>query len=208
MRGRFDDGRARITEAHALADEFGLSRSLATLPGFSGCVELLADDAPRAEAELRVGYLALRGLGELAVLATTAALLAQALERQGLLDEAIAVMEESEQVVGAADRVSQIYWAQVRSRVRARNGERELAEQLAREAVELAADTDMLGVRGSALVDLANALDAASEERAEVLQLALELFEAKGDEVGGASELVSSPRADEQVRARRDQVAL
>jgi tetratricopeptide (TPR) repeat protein len=183
MRGRFDDGRARIAESRALADEFGLGRSLAVLPGFSGCVELLAADAPRAEAELRVGFLALRGLGELAVLATTAALLAQALERQGRLDEATELLGESEEAVGAADRVSQIYWAQVRSRVGARNGEREIAERLAREAVELAADTDMLAVRGSALVDLANALEPASEERAQVLQLALELFDAKGDEV-------------------------
>jgi DNA-binding SARP family transcriptional activator len=183
MRGRFDDARVRIAEARALGDEFGLDRSLALVPGFSGSVELLADDAVSAEAELRVGYTALRGLGELAVLATTAALLVQALERQGRLDEATELMAESEGAVGGADLVSQIYWAQARARVRARLGEPAVAERHAREAVAFAADTDMLAVRGAALLDLAAVLEPASKERVHALELALELFTAKGDEV-------------------------
>ena len=186
MRGRFEQARRRIAESRALGHEFGLDRSLALVPGFSGCVELLADDAARAEVELRGGYIALRGLGEVAVLGTTAALLAQALERQGRLDEALELMAESEGSVGGADLVSQIYWAQVRARVRVRLGEREAAERLAREATEFAAETDMLAVRGAALVDLAETLEPASAERVQTLELALELFDAKGDEVQGA----------------------
>ena len=95
-------------------------------------------------------------------------------------------MAESEGSVGGADLVSQIYWAQVRARVRVRLGEREAAERLAREATEFAAETDMLAVRGAALVDLAETLEPASAERVQTLELALELFDANGDEVQGA----------------------
>ena len=52
MRGRFDEGRAWIAECWALCEEFGLGRASAWVPGFSGCVELVAGDAAAAAAEL------------------------------------------------------------------------------------------------------------------------------------------------------------
>jgi DNA-binding SARP family transcriptional activator len=186
MRGRFDEGRAWIVECRALCDEFGLERASAWVPGFAGCVELVAGDAAAAAAELQRGYVALRWLGETAVLATTAALLAQALERQGRLDEAEALMTESEGAISAGDLVSHIYWCQVRARVRAARGEQVIAERLAREAVALAAGTDMLAVHGAALLDLASVVDPESEERVQALLRAVELFEAKGDVVDAA----------------------
>jgi DNA-binding SARP family transcriptional activator len=186
MRGRFEEGRAWILECSALCDEFGLERASAWVPGFAGCVELLAGDAAAAAAELQRGYVALRWLGETAVLATTAALLAQALERQGRLDEAETLMTESADAISAGDLVSRIYWCQVRARVRAARGDQAIAERLAREAVALAADTDMLTVHGATLLDLASVLDPESDERARALLRAIELFEAKGDIVDAA----------------------
>ena len=46
-------------------------------------------------------------------------------------------------------------WRQVRAQVLARRGEHAEAEQLAREAVSLAEETDMLNFHGNALADLA-----------------------------------------------------
>jgi ATP/maltotriose-dependent transcriptional regulator MalT len=181
MRGRFAEGRAWISECRALCEEFGLERASGWVPGFAGCVELLAGDAAAAADEFRRGYAALRSTGETAVLATAAALLAQALERQGRLDEAEQLMVENEGTVGAGDLVSQIYWRQVRARVRAARGDRVDAERLAREAVALAETSDMLAVHGAALVDLARVLDPESGERARAFGLAIELFERKGD---------------------------
>jgi DNA-binding SARP family transcriptional activator len=181
MRGRFDQGRAWISECRALCDEFGLERAIGWVPGFAGCVELVAGDAAAAADELQRGYAALRSTGETAVLATTAALLAQALERQGCLDEAEALMVESEGTVGTGDLVSQIYWRQVRARVRSGRGDRVVAERLAREAVALAEKSDMLAVHGAALVDLASVVDRKSSERSRAFELAIELFERKGD---------------------------
>jgi DNA-binding SARP family transcriptional activator/tetratricopeptide (TPR) repeat protein len=184
MRGRFDEGRAWIRECRALCEEFGLVRADGSVSGFAGCVELIAGDAAAAAAELQRGYAALRSTGETSILATTAALLAQALERQGRLDDAEALMVESEASVGSGDVVSQIYWCQARARVRAARGDATLAERLAREAVALAAESDMLAVHAAALLDLADVLDRESSEGLEALRLALELFERKGDLAG------------------------
>jgi tetratricopeptide (TPR) repeat protein len=172
MLGNVEDGRARIEQASALADEFGLGRALALVPGFSGCVELLAGDPARAELELRAGYETLTALGETAVLATTAALLAHALVAQGRVDEAAALAKDNEATVGSGDLVSRIYWAQALSRITS-------DERYAREATELAADTDMLAVRAAALLDLAAVLPD-GDERESAIRLARELFQAKG----------------------------
>jgi len=180
MRGRFDEARSSIAACRALCEEFGLERALTWLPGFAGCVELLAGDADSAERELRAGYDALLALGETAVLATTSALLAQALERQGRVDDADALTTSGAGTLAAADRVSQIYWRQARARIHARRGELDAARTLAAEAVALAADADMPAVHGAALVDAA-LLDRSERER--LLHAALELFDAKGDEV-------------------------
>jgi predicted ATPase/DNA-binding SARP family transcriptional activator len=182
MRENLDAARACIAASRALGEEFGLERNLAALPGFAACVEMLADDPDRAEAELRLGYAALERIGETAVLETTAALLAQALVERGDVDGAKQLVADWEDRLSDADMVSRIYWCQARSRVHARRGELAAAETAAREAVALAATTDMLSVHGMALIDLARTLPVA--DRADVLRDALALFEAKGDLVG------------------------
>jgi DNA-binding SARP family transcriptional activator len=179
MRGRADVGRERIAAAVALCEEYGLDRAVAFVPGFAGCVELAAGDAAAAEANLRVGYEALHALGESPTLATTAALLALALEAAGRLDEADALTAESERAAGA-DIVSQLYWRQARARVRLARGDRAGAEQLAREAVALAEPTDLLAVHGALLLDLAAALPAGPEQDAAVARGRALLAE-KGD---------------------------
>ena len=63
----------------------------------------------------------------------------------------------------------------------ARRGELEEGERLAREAVVLAAETDMLNAHAEALVDLAEILSLAGRDARSELDRALALYEQKGN---------------------------
>ena len=63
----------------------------------------------------------------------------------------------------------------------ARRGELEEGERLAREAVALAAETDMLNMHADALVDLAEVLALAGGRTPAELEQALALYERKGN---------------------------
>jgi tetratricopeptide (TPR) repeat protein len=74
---------------------------------------------------------------------------------------------------------------QVRAKVLARRGEHVEAERLAREAVAICDETDMLDQQGDAYADLAEALLLAdkTDEAAAALEQALERYERKGNVV-------------------------
>jgi hypothetical protein len=78
--------------------------------------------------------------------------------------------------------VSQVGWRCVRARVLARRDERNEAKRIAREAVALADETDILEIRADARVALAEVLGLAGrqDEAARALAEAAELYEAKG----------------------------
>jgi hypothetical protein len=69
-------------------------------------------------------------------------------------------------------------WRQVRAKLDARAGRSADAERLAREAVALLAETDMVDYHARAVADLADVLGASEE-----LTAAIGLFEAKGNVV-------------------------
>jgi tetratricopeptide (TPR) repeat protein len=71
----------------------------------------------------------------------------------------------------------------VRAKLLARRGDFEDAERVAREAVEIAARTDHLNLRGQCAADLAEVLLRAGkpEESAAARQQAVRLFEQKGN---------------------------
>jgi class 3 adenylate cyclase/tetratricopeptide (TPR) repeat protein len=181
MRGRLDLARELYMHCRAVGEEFGVGPVLAAISNYSGPIEVLAGDLEAAERELRAGYEALQALGETSTLSTNAALLARTLELQGHLDEAEAFTVVSEQAASRDDLASQTTWRGVRARVFARRGALKEGEQLAREAVAIAARTDFLVWRGETFLDLAEVLrlgrdSAAFGPAAE----ALRLFEAKG----------------------------
>ena len=66
-------------------------------------------------------------------------------------------------------------------RVLARRGELGEGERLAREAVALGAETDMLNAHGDALLDLAEVLALAGQDARAELDQALALYERKGN---------------------------
>ena len=79
-------------------------------------------------------------------------------------------------------------WRQVRAKVLARRGEHAEAERLAREAVAICEETDMLDAQGDAYADLAEVLLLAgrADEAAAALEQALERYERKGNVVMAA----------------------
>jgi tetratricopeptide (TPR) repeat protein len=182
MEARFDEARDLIAGGRAIREEL-VARTRWPRAGtlYLGRVELLAGDPAAAEATLRRGYEALERLGTEAR-STYAALLADALYAQGCYAEAEELTVASEAAAGPDDVEPQVRWRCVRAKVLARRGERDEAETIAREAVDLADETDFLEIRADARVALAEVLALAEQpgESARALAEALELYEAKG----------------------------
>ncbi len=72
-------------------------------------------------------------------------------------------------------------WRQARGKLLARRGEFQEGERLAREAVALAEETDMLNAHADALIDLAEVLALAGQDARAELGQALALYEGKGN---------------------------
>jgi tetratricopeptide (TPR) repeat protein len=83
------------------------------------------------------------------------------------------------------DAMTQMLWRQVKAKVLARRGEWAEAERLAREAIAVGEETDMINAQGDAYGDFAEVLTLAGkrDEARAALDRALELFERKGNVV-------------------------
>jgi tetratricopeptide (TPR) repeat protein len=184
MLGRFDEARAILAEARAELAERGGGIWLATLMSQSSVVfELLAGD-PAAAAELgQEGCRLLDELGERGYLSTSAGNLAQALYALDRLEEADTWTGRAAEL-GASDDVStQMLWRQVRAKVLARRGEYAEAERLARDAVAIGEETDMLNAQGDTHADLAEVLLLAgkADQAVAALEQAIAHYERKGN---------------------------
>jgi DNA-binding SARP family transcriptional activator len=184
MRGRFPEARRLVDRAETLYGDLG-NAALAhgNCGTLRGQIELLADDPVAAEDALRTSYEALASMGDRAHVATRAAELAEAVYRNGRLDEAWRLTETAEVTGGADDVPTQFLWRGVRAKLLACDGRAEEAEELAREAAALAEATDALCLRGAVLLDLAEVLARSGRgaESAAAAAQALELFVRKGN---------------------------
>src|SRR5262249_5539339 len=116
MQGRVDDARGRLARGCTIPEDMGGTiASAVAQPGTF--VALLTGDAPDAEARLRLAYETLRQMGERAYLATTAALLARAIEAQGRAAEAEPFAEVSRDAAASDDVSAQIAWRSVLARI-------------------------------------------------------------------------------------------
>jgi ATP/maltotriose-dependent transcriptional regulator MalT len=122
------------------------------------------------------------------LLATTLAMLAQAVFAQGSLEEAEQLCRMAAVAGAPEDIVTQVIWRSVRAKVVAHQGRPEEAEALGRQAVALVAPTDLLSHHGDAMLDLAEVLrtNSDTDEYHGVVQGALSLYERKGNVVGSA----------------------
>jgi class 3 adenylate cyclase/tetratricopeptide (TPR) repeat protein len=183
MQGDFDVARSLVSQANGVLDEFDLMFATAGSTQFEACVEMLSGRPEAAEEVLRRGYERMEQAGEKALLATIAAMLAQAIYPQGRYDEAQAYCDVSRGTAARDDLSVQIVSRGVQATILARQERLTEATALADEAVRLAAGTDFLNYHGDALVDLAEVLHVGERptEAAEQLSAALRLYERKGN---------------------------
>jgi predicted ATPase/class 3 adenylate cyclase len=187
MEGRFDEARSLLATSDATFAELGLSLNSA-VSHHTAMVELLAGDAIAAERCLRKGFEALEQMGDRALLSTTAAFLGEALLAQDRDDEAERFARLGAELAVEDDVITQAMWRNVHATALARRGELVEAEEVARQAVVLAEQTDFLNHRAQALVVLGTVLGRRerSEAAHEALVAALGVYEEKGNLVAAA----------------------
>jgi class 3 adenylate cyclase/tetratricopeptide (TPR) repeat protein len=185
--GRLDEGRRLYQHGQAVAEELaGLAWPIAFSRGGIGAkIELLAGEAKLAELELRAAAAALTEMGDRENPGDFKLRIAEALWAQGRVDEGVAAALEVEQSEQPSVDV-QARWRYVHAQARARMGEFDEAERLAREAVELLEPTDLVWDRADARMVLAEVLGRAGrEDEAErAMRETLDLYEQKGHVIG------------------------
>ncbi len=188
MRGSADEARRLYGRSKATLEEAGLKTMLASLQMYAGMAELVSGDPAAAERELRLGYGLLDEMGARDRLSTTAAYLARALAAQQRYEEADLVTRVSETAASEDDLATQVIFRGARARVLARRDDG-AAERLACEAVELSRESDLLGIQGDALIDLADVRTVLGQphDAAAALAKAAALYELKGNVVSAAS---------------------
>jgi class 3 adenylate cyclase/tetratricopeptide (TPR) repeat protein len=182
MSGDFEVARQQYRQEVGLLSDLDVSRESASTSIDSARVELLAGDLATAEAHLRHDDAQLAGMGERYFRSTVVGMLGRVLMLRGRPDDAEAFVVLAEALSDADDAWSQVLWRSTRARLVAEAFPRRGLE-LAGQAVELAATTTDLALRGDTLSDLAEVLaitGSPTEARATLVR-ALALYERKGD---------------------------
>jgi tetratricopeptide (TPR) repeat protein len=183
MRGRVAEARSLLAAAEAAATE--REETIWRAGGWMASweVETLAGDAAAAETAARRTCNFLEELGETAFRSLAAAQLASSLYKLGRFDSAERWTQTAEELASSDDVTPNMLWRQIRAKLLARNRRFDEAERLARDAVGLGEETDMLNWRGHALSDLAEVyvLAGRREDGVEQLEQALALYERKGN---------------------------
>ncbi|HEY6149205.1 MAG TPA: adenylate/guanylate cyclase domain-containing protein [Gaiellaceae bacterium] len=183
MRGDFDRARELLAKGKRALTELGLTLAAANTAHERFLIESLAGSPEAAIEALRGSCKTLEEMGERGFLSTTAGFLSHALYAQGEYDESARFSRTCEQLAAPDDAASQMLWRRSRAMLLVREGNLERAEELAREAVELAAQTDFLDEHANAIVDLAeiHALSGRRDEAITELEEAAKRFEQKGN---------------------------
>ena len=135
--GRFAEARAAIARGRTLWAQSGATFYWAIWAPVAGWTEMIAGDAAAAERELRGGYEALRDMGDQGFLASTAAVLAEAVYEQGRLAEAQQLADEAREAAVTGDLEAHAQWRAISAKLLARGGRFAAARKLASEAVAL-----------------------------------------------------------------------
>jgi class 3 adenylate cyclase/tetratricopeptide (TPR) repeat protein len=184
MKGDFERAERFLHEANEVLVQL---RSLtSTVSHHEALVRMLAGRPDLAEIPLRAGAARLESMSDRGLLATTNAMLAQAVYAQERFAEADELCHAAAEGGPADDILTQVLWRGVRAKLLARHGRGEEAEGLAREAVALVEPTDLLSHRADAMLELAEVLRALSrtDEYQDAARAALSLYDQKGNAVG------------------------
>jgi class 3 adenylate cyclase len=175
----------RFEEAWSLAHD--QARHLLDLGGSKtadhtlAAIAALAGDHEAAAHHLRLFCDFLEQRNQLAVLSTHLAELGRELCLLGRLDEAQPLAQLSRTLGDEEDSITQVAWRLTEALVRGGRERFAEAEQLAREAVEISNQTDLLNLQGTALQDLSQILAATGRtgEAADALRQALNRYRMK-----------------------------
>jgi tetratricopeptide (TPR) repeat protein len=197
MRGDFEQARALMAKSRATLEDLGQHVVAAGMAMADAFVEMQAGDVLAAADFLRAGDEALAAVGERAFRSTVTADLGLALARLGDSDGALRYADISAEIMPDGDLASEAGWRSTRAFALAQRGDFSEAERLAREAVDLLADSDFLFIKARMHEILGEVLAAAGrpDSAAAAFDEAIALSERKQDVVSAA-----------RVRRLRDQL--
>jgi class 3 adenylate cyclase/tetratricopeptide (TPR) repeat protein len=174
----------RVDEAWAIAlpaEERLRELGLTTAGEWLAEIAVLAGDYEAAAGYLRDACASLEASGNFAELSTYAPARGRALCALGRFEEAEPLAIQGRDLGADDDLTTQVLWREVAARVKANRGDHAEAETLAREAIEIAAQTDCPGLQGDVRCDLAEVLEAAGrrDEAVAAWREALDRYERK-----------------------------
>jgi tetratricopeptide (TPR) repeat protein len=183
MEGSFDEARRLTTLAVEVSESLGMRVFIAVYEAFRGGVEHRAGNPIAAERGYRRSYEILDETGQEGFKSTAAAELAHALCALGRFDEADGYAAIARSVASVDDLASQVFGRSAQAMVLAARSEFHVAEQLAREAVQMLEDAENPNAQGDVRMDLARVLWMAGRptEAEHAAREALEFYERKGD---------------------------
>lgn len=186
MLARFDEALDRASACLEIFEDLGQGRWIAQARYFEGLIRWWQGAPAEAEREIRSSYEWYRGRGESEEAAALAPELAEVLWDLGRHDEAEALIDETARTVAEYHVEPQIGWRSVKAKALARRGDVKAAGAMADEAIELAAKTEFLNLRGYVLLDGAEVWAASGgPERARTLANdGLDAYVRKGNLVG------------------------
>jgi class 3 adenylate cyclase/tetratricopeptide (TPR) repeat protein len=177
MLDRVDEAWEVALSAAARGREFGFTWAETSLDNIAE----FAGDLQARESYLRQACEKLEASGRTNQLSTYAPRLGRVLCALGRYEEAEKLARKGRELGLPEDLVTQFEWRRVQALVHSARGEHAEAEQLARESVQFAFETDSPVWQGQALCDLGEVLEAAGQrdEAATTLEQALECYERK-----------------------------
>ena len=203
--GQVEPAREFVARAASDADGLGLERERIACLGRAGQIEALAGELEEAEWLMREALDSAGRLGDGRVRAELAALLANVLEGLGRQEEALSLTEVAELDAATDDVATQVRLRAARAKAMARmGGPAEDAKALAREAVQLADQTDLTELRAGALLDLAEVLRLIGRpnEAVPLARRALRTLERKGAEAAAGRARALLGQLDPRVTER------
>jgi class 3 adenylate cyclase len=195
--GRFKDGADQVARAETIYRELGLENAVV-----EGCergfamIRMLEGRPDDAEDGFRRCCELAARTDQVAVLASRAAELADALYEQGRYAEAAEWIDLAEESAGDDDIDAALSIKPVRARILATRGATGEAERVANDALALAARTDAIGRQADSFLALGQVLilDERADEAFEKIQSARTLYERKGNLVSAEKALRTLPR--------------
>jgi class 3 adenylate cyclase/ketosteroid isomerase-like protein len=164
LRGRPDKARTMLADARQVVADLGLRHGLMETELFAGIIESMEGDPVAAEPHFRMALEGLDALGVGADAGQAAALLAQSVLAQGRVDEADRHAAESERLAGRNLKTA-IAWRAVRAEILAAQERHAEAVAMARDAVSVAAGTDLVLDHADTCLALSRVLAAAGDAK-------------------------------------------